>query len=1265
MKIYLYILFPYILFTLPFKGLPQSSEFSADLLWKGIIREGLPNGQYNEYLYFSDALIDPETGFPMVSHVIDKEQGHFQAEFTLAEFTTCTPDEAEILDKHTVIGPDISIEFKTYTSRKKTSTLITFLPFRKNHETGVFEKLVKYQLALTKTIEPESTQSVVAKEYAENSVLKEGDWYKFRVEETGIYKITYEDLVAAGLDVASIDPMTLQLFGNAGYMLPEPNNIYRPDDLSENAIFVAGEEDGSFDPEDYILFYGLSPHQVHDVLGFMTLQIHLYDDYNYYYLTVGQEPGKRIASVPSSTIPPTHIVNKFNDYAFFEEENINLIQSGKDWYAHEFGEILSRSYQFEFPDIIVNEPVIIKFGAANRTFINDHMVMNVNNTLSDTTVLTSVSVNSTKYAHHRKKTLNCMASGPEIEITIDYIPAATGSRLWLDYIYVNAMSELKFTTGQRSFRYLQSVADGAISSFIISNSSPAAIVWDVTDYLSPIRMETSFTGNQTEFNCQTSELREFIVFDGSQFYKPHLVGKIRNQNLHGTEPVDYVIVAHPLFIEEAQRLKELHETQNHFDVLLTTPEDIYNEFSSGKQDPTAIRDLMKMFYDRSEGSNPRYLLLFGNGSYDPKDRLEHNTNFIVTFQTSESLWTPSSYVVDDYFGMLDEDEGNDAIGYLDIGIGRFPVNTPLEAKIIVDKIQTYLAPGEPQFGMWRMEICLIADDEDGNLHLIQADSLASPFGFIPHEFNLNKIYLDAFPQIKTPSGDRYPEVNKRLKEQVDRGALIVNYIGHGGTGGWAHERILQKNDILAWQNSPKLPVFITATCEFSRFDEPEITSGGELVILNPAGGGIALFTTTRLAYAQANFRLNERVYAHAFPDNNGEMPFFGDIIRESKPPGQYSTRNFVLLGDPGVRMAYPEYNVTTTTLNGKPVAGVKADTLLGLQEVEITGEITDRNDMLVSDFNGFICQVLYDKATVYKTFGNDPGSFPVEFKNQDKIIWKGISTVENGKFSFSLVIPKDIAHHFGTGKISYYAYSDNRDAFGQFSQFFIGGLDENAVSDITGPEISLFINDLGFVSGDQTHENPVLLAFLHDESGINLSDASIGRNITCILNDDYSNIMVLDDHFEPDVNTYQSGSITFPYYNLPDGHHTLRLKAWDAHNNPGEAAIDFVIDRAGKLYMTQLINYPNPFSNKTTFAFRHTKPGEKLTIELEIFDLTGNLIVSHLTQIQATNTYTPFMEWNGKNGKGADVVSGIYIYHVTIIDEAGQTDRQYQKLVVQ
>ncbi|MCB2219394.1 MAG: type IX secretion system sortase PorU [Bacteroidetes bacterium] len=1247
-------------------ALGQEQVYKGAIKYNSLVEEKYPNGQKLTYFQAQGGDQDLQYGLPLIRIELNPEQATSQiaARLTSSTFIPCTEKESAIIRASGYNLTSVEIQTTHYTKRKAVSAFIEFIPVRINPSNGIVEKLIDYEIT-TEITGMRNGMNVSQRNYAEKSVLSEGHWYKYKIEESGIYQLTYSDLEQAGIAVNTIDPQKIQVYSNAGYMLPEANDIPRLDDLNEIPIQVVGEQDGSFDPEDYILFYGLSPDKVSDVLGFMLLDKNLYDNFNYYFLTIGQEDGRRISEVPSSTNSPSHFINKFNDYRFYEEDNINLLLSGKTWYAQEFGEILNQSYSFEFPEIIEGEDIVLKVGVANRTFQNEAVVISINDQVNDTLTLTSVGTSSTKYAQKKKKTYDFQGNGPNVNIDLTYLPADNSSRMWLDYIYVNAISELKMTKGQVQFREMTCVNDGAITRFTVSNTNDETDIWEVTDYMNPSRIESEFTNEETSFTVETNTLREFIAFDRSHLKSPQFVKQVENQNLHGAGPFDYIIVTHPLFNNEAERLKALHETYNGFNVLLTTPEEIYNEFSSGKQDPTAIRDMMKMYYDRYEGQEPRFLLLFGDGSFDPKDRIPHNTNFIPTFQTEESWVTATSYVVDDYFGILDDDEGQDALGYLDIGIGRFPVQTEDEAKIIVDKIERYLQPGEPNFGDWRTQICMIADDEDGNLHLEQADSLSNSNGYIPSTYNQHKIYLDAFPQQSTPSGDKYPEVTDMIDKQISQGALIVNYIGHGGTGGWAHERILQQNDILNWENTNKLPVFITATCEFSRFDEPELVSGGELVILNPKGGGIALFTTTRLAYSQSNFRLNERIYSRAFTPVNGEMPYLGDLIRESKPPGQYTTRNFVLLGDPGVRMAYPKFNINTLSINGNMTTAMYTDTIKALQKVTITGQVTDNSDHVLSSFNGYIYPVLYDKSTVYKTIGNDPTSYPVEFTNQDKILWKGKASVINGDFSFTFVVPKDISLGYGKGKISYYAASDNDDAFGSFENFILGGISEQAETDNTGPDMELYINDLNFVSGSQTNENPVFLAFLSDENGINLSSNGIGHDITLIMNDNHSDIMIMNDWFIPNLDDFQRGSIEYPFYKLPDGNYTLTLKAWDNYNNSSEKSITFIIDREAGLNLSSVMCHPNPFSESTTFSLKHTKPGTNLNVVLEIYNLFGKYILSYEIEIFSAGTEMDVLNWDGRDVNGAKVGSGIYIYTVTVRDADGQVSQQQQKFIVQ
>lgn len=1266
MKIYIRLLPLIILAFFSLRGFAQQYHSEQTILWKGVVNEDLGNGTKAKYIFFEGANLNPTDLLPLFSanYKSDYSNPKVLAFLTDTLWKKCNTKESQWLSQQSFQETECTIQSGIVFNRKKPEVLIEFTPLRFNVKNNQFEKLIQFTLDLTISQNPEAPIYKNAGNFAEHSVLSSGQWAKIRVKTSAVYKINYNDLISYGFDPTNINPQNIRLFGNAGGMLPESNSTFRYDDLMENAIFVAGSEDGTFDPEDYILFYGMSPHVWSNVLGFLLVQRDYYDDYNYYFLTVGDNAGKRMA-IQNSEINFTKSINYFNNFQQIEDDEINLILSGKTWYGDEFGITNSRTYTFNFPQIVTDKDVVVKTSVANRTFENDEMVITINNDSETTIVLTQVDAQSTKFAQKKKKTINALPNGPLVSVKLDYYPASPSSRMWLDFINVNAISRIQVDTGQLLFRELNSVADGAITKFVIENSTLETQVLEVTNPLDAHFVQTNFANGQTQFILRTDSLREFIAFDGSMFLSPEWVGAVSNQDIHGTGPVDYVIVSHPLFTEQANRLKDLHVTTDGLTTIVVSPEEVYNEFSSGKQDPTAIRNMMKMYYDRYPGEEPQYLLLFGDGSFDPKDRLDPNSNFIPTFQTEESWTTATSYVIDDYFGLLDDNEGNDAIGVIDLGIGRIPVQTQDEARDFVDKIYRYLMPKEPQFGIWRNTICIIADDEDGNLHLQQADSLASYYGYIPEYYNIDKIYLDAYPQVATPSGNKYPEVTKAINKQVADGALLINYVGHGGIGGWAHERIMQQSDFQSWSNADKLPAFVTATCEFSRFDDPEIVSGGELVLLNPNGGGIALFTTTRLAYSQSNFRLNERLLLSAFIPIDGEMPRLGDLIRESKPPGQLTTRNFVLLGDPALQLAYPNYKVQTTVIDGNAFFSQICDTINSLQEVTISGEITDENGLRLNNFNGHIISRIYDKETVYKTFANDPASLVTEFVNQDKIIWEGKSTVSLGSFTFTFFVPKDIALNFGYGKISYYAFSDQYDASGSFSNFIIGGLNPQADTDIEGPKIQLFINDTDFVSGDQTNDSPVFLAFLQDEHGINLSSSGMGHEIILLVNDDYSGQLVMNKYFKWDIDSYKNGSIEYPFYSLPDGSYTLQLKAWDTYNNSSTKSISFVINRNANLWLSNVKNSPNPFKDETTFSFQHTRPGDNLTIQLQIFNLTGKNILSYETNIFTEGTETPFLTWNATDVNGAKIRSGVYIYRIKVTDESGNTSIQQQKLILQ
>jgi hypothetical protein len=1270
MKIFLLmrvLLYCILIFIIPISLSGQEIVSHGEINWKGVVKENISDDQTIEYLYFDDAQVDLSTGLPayIESFHLKSSNVELEVEFVSQTFEPCSPGESLFLQTSGFTNQSIIICAEVGFEKKKPLGIVSFTPLRFNMETGVYEKLIEFGLKVISVQKSQNGGGLSNRSYAEHSILSSGEWYKIKVDKTGVYKITYDDLVSYGINPESINPKDIRIYGNGGGMLPEKNSISRPDDLIENSIFVSGEDDGVFNEEDYILFFGQGPDKWYDVFGYFDYNINLYTDFSFYYLSYSQGAGSRIMQQPQTVDNPSGVVSTYNYYTAYQEERINLIKSGKFWYSDEFGENLEYEYDFIIPDIDTSSLVTVKTGFANRTFTNDTIVVTANGEQVDKVTMTSVTLGSVLYARTKKRTFYYQSASDLIKLKYKYFPSSISSMAWLDNIRINARCKLKISNSQLYFRDLNSIAEGFISDFVLSGANGNTQVWEVTNIYNPKNIQFDINDQEIHFRLHTDSLREFITFDNSLLLSPEFVGTVENQDLHSLSGADMIIVTHPLFTDASHRVAQLHEEKDGLTTIIVTTDQVFNEFSSGVPDPTSIRDFIKMLYDRSDGAEPKFLLLMGDGSFDPKDRIENNTNYIPTFQTNQSWNTAASYVMDDYFGFLDDNEGNDGSGVLDIGIGRFPITNPDDASTIVDKIEHYYKTALPPFGTWRNRICFIADDQDNNLHLQQADSLSARVTNSDPLYNQNKIYLDAYTQESTPSGKKYPEVNAAIEKQIEEGVLIMNYIGHGGELGWAHEGILGISDIVSWTNYDMLPVFVTATCEFSRFDDPYLVSAGEIVLLTPAGGGIALFTTTRLAYALANYSLNKRFYNNAFEKVDGKFPTFGDLIRLSKPPGQTNTKNFVLLGDPAMRMAYPGYEIVTTEVNGQNISnGESLDTLSALTEITVKGMIVDNSGEKNSSFNGNIIPTVFDKITTYKTRGNDSNSIPVNFYCQDKSIFEGISTVTDGEFSFTFIVPKDIAYNFGNGKISYYAYSDDSDATGYFNDVIVGGLNQNANADNEGPEIKLYMNDNGFVSGDQTNDSPVLMADLYDKHGINISQNGIGHDIVVEIDGDTYNSIILNNFFAPEVDSYQKGSITYPFFNLPDGHHTLTLKAWDTYNNSSVASIDFVISSNATLSLSKVMNMPNPFSLETTFTLDHSHPGDELEISLEIFNLSGRRVLSWSTSAMSTGTTIPYFTWNGTDASGGNLDNGMYLYKVTVTAESGDVTSTVQKLII-
>jgi len=1266
MRKILAILLIWVLFPLLLLG--NSGTHKRTIQWSGIQEINTIEGEPLNMLRFIGS-VNKYENFYLPSYFETLELNatceSFETIITNAVYEPLTAEEILLIENTSIISHEIVIEQSIGYDRKKPVALISFIPIRKNDITNQYERLIRFNIDIKEHSNPSRNFIYKSKSFKTESVLATGNWYKISTQSSGVHKLSYQNLADMGIPVSSINPKNIRIYGLRGGMLPENVEKFRYDDLQQAAIYVKGENDEVFNSDDYVLFYGESP----DVWKYSTedkllhKHIHLYSNRTYYFINIDMGEGKRIPTKPTPTNPPNNFVSNFNDAIHYEVEETNLLNSGRIWYGETFDLYNDLSKEFNIKNLDKNYQINLLAKAAARNQSSSYFSFYVNNNKELHLTIPGVNISNINgdYAATRSDTVKFSTSTNNLTVKVVYSKPNSLSVGWLDYFTLNFKRDLAFNDEQLPFRHFSTLNSEFITEYSLSKANSNIRVWDISNTLNVKEMETTLNGTILKLISESDSLQEFIAFDGGSYFSATFVEKIENQNLHGVEACEMVILTHPKFRSEADRLADFHRDFDDMNVYVTEPSYIYNEFSAGSQDITAIRDFLKHLYDKAEQGNEfKYLLLFGDGSFDPKDRVENNTNYIPCWESYESLNPVGSHVKDDFYGLLDD--GNDL--FIDIGIGRFVTSTTEQAKDMVDKSIHYATSSEDVMGDWRNIICLIADDEDSNLHFGDAEDLATIIDTMHHAMNVDKIYLDAYQQVSTPSGERYPDARLDINNRVERGALIVNYVGHGGEGGLAHERIMTVNDINSWKNYNTLPVFVTATCEFTRFDDPERTSAGEYISLNPNGGGISLFTTTRATYAGGNYELNSNFYRHALKREDGEYLRMGELNRRAKnATGANENKfKFMLLGDPALRIAFPEQEVITAQINNISIED-SYDTIKALSEVTISGEMQDYFGNVLTEFTGTLFPTVFDKPSKFTTLGNDPASSPANFYIQKNALYKGKATIENGNWEFSFIAPKDIAYQYGFGKLSYYAKNELEDGNGYFSEVTIGGYNENAAPDNEGPEVSLYMNDHSFKQGGLTDESPSLLAYIFDESGINTVGNGIGHDILATL-DGVENF-VLNNYYEAELNNYQTGSLLYPFYNLDNGKHTLSLKVWDIHNNSTTAVTDFIVAESVDMALGELINYPNPFADKTTFSFEHNQVEQPLNIIIRIYSLDGRLVRT-LTDIYYAGGYRyKSIEWDGTSDNGSKLNSGLYVYKLLVRNYDGTIVDKTNKLVIQ
>jgi hypothetical protein len=1198
-------------------------------------------------------------------------------------FTLAPKEDLVFIDRFNIkVEDQLSFEGKIVGSGNEFYAVVNFFPYIQVN--GAIQRITSVQLTVEAT-----PKKKYEKDFAANSALAEGSgvWVKIAVSQDGIYKIDKSFLENCGISTNGLDPNSINIFGNGDGRLPELNSVERTDDLAKNAIKIVGDGDGSFDAGDYILFYGWGPNRwkANGLVDY-DQDKNIYSDDSYYFINVNSnDTPLRITALTNSSATITNTVNSYSYHAVHEFDLTNLVSAGQRWYGELFDTELEQVFNFTIPNILSSQAANFKTAIATNCESSGGTLQrySVNGTTLYSSALSSVSSDWARTT----ATMNLTNPPSSIPFKIQITRNSPNTVVYLDRILLNARRSLTFYNQQFNFSDLASVGAGKVSEFQLSNMPTTGFVWDVTDRHAPKLINGTVNGSQYLFVQETDSLREFVAASGSGFFVPTYKEKVAYQNLHGLPQADYLIVTHQNFLTYAERLANLHRDEG-LVVHVVTTQQLYNEFSSGMLDPTAIRMFAKMFYDRgasNPSSRPNYLLLFGDGTFDPKNRVANNNNFIPTYQVLSSENHIDAMVTDDYYGMLNDNEAIAPVDMLDIGVGRLLVSDAQMAKQQVDKIEHYLHNGSnlfsttttncncdststsKTFGDWRLNYVQITDDEESGYFIVQDCEPQYKFTKQNHtEMNCDKLYSDAFTQISMAGGERYPDVNSAITNQIEKGALLVNYVGHGGEVGFAEERIVTVPQIQSWKNIDKLNLFVSATCEFTKYDDPARVSAGEWASLNPYGSAIALMTTTRSVWFGVNTITGKKFFENVFNrDSNDEPLAFGEIMRLTKNASGASDnkRSFTLIGDPALKIALPRLKVVTDSINGLS-STIEIDTIKALSKMTIKGHIEDQNGLALTNFNGVLSPSIFDKPKTQQTLGQNNDSPIIPFEIQRNIVYKGKVSVVNGNFEFSFIVPKDINFSYGPGKISYYADNGQTDAGGFDTLFIIGGIDPNGINDVTGPDINLVLNDDSFVSGGITDETPIIIATIFDENGINTVGNGIGHDLVAIVDDNTSEPIILNEYYTADLDSYQSGKVNYTMPTLEKGKHTLTLKVWDVNNNSSQTTIEFIVQEKEELALDHVLNYPNPFTTKTEFFFEHNQVCSELETQVQIYTVSGKLVKTINQLVNTQGFRSAGISWDGKDEFGDQLAKGVYIYKLKVKSIDGIIAEKTEKLVL-
>lgn len=1123
-----------------------------------------------------------------------------------------------------------------------------------------------------------STQEYVniPKSALQNSVLSTGDFYKFDIKETGIYKIDRTLLQNAGINVDAIDPSTIKIFNNGGKELPYNNSVPPPEDLVENRIFVQTNQSGKF---DYLLFYGISTKEwlYDDVSNKFKNYYNHYSNSNFYWLNFNVGIGRRMQVENSPNLPGITPLGYFYDKFFEKPEILNLGSTGTNWLSQRIGYNEGFTFSKELPGYIQNSDIRLRMKFGNSSSAS--AVFQLKDDNSSFLKLYPVYAVTNEFSHFNAVEieefypLNTGSSSINLKLSL---PAQYNTQnVQGNYDFYEIHYRRSFNSVQNNYLMFTSPDTNATVEYIISPFTSGDLkIFGVSNnanvtLINPI----SNSGGVLRFqdNITQDNPKRYIVVAGNNFKTPALIpGKIQNQNLRGiTQGASFIIITPTEFLSAANRLKAHREIAgiNKLNTQVIDVNLIYNEFSCGALDPVAMRNFLKHAYLNWE-EKPVHVLFFGDGSYDFKNILNLTIkNYLPTVQKSNEEFNEIvSYPSDDFIVDINENYNEPTPARPDFTTGRLCVNSLNEANVAVDKIIAYEDPSTNS--IWKKKLMYVADDgwttrsvngEEGSLHTDQCEVVAEVF--TTKDFEKEKIYIVTYPTVITPQGRRKPGANVDIINGWNDGRLVINYVGHGSTDLWAHEHVFVRDQsIPQLTNKNKYPLLTIASCDLSRWDDPFLISAGEQLVSIQDKGAIAVVSSVRPVYSAPNAIFNNTLWSNfMFVKDTLNLP-----IRMGK--AMYLTKNqiptitdndakFCLIGDPTLRISIPQFFTRIDSINNtstNDTAYIKA-----LQLVKISGSILKPDSSFWSDFNGELDLKVFDVDK--KIDFVDFLIYHFRFTLDGGKIFSGKTNVSNGKWSVEFIVPKDISYRSGSGKILAYFKDQINQGSGYNKKFVINGLDSNAAVDTTGPEITLFMDTREFRSGDMVNQNTKIIADFFDENGINLT-GTIGHRIEAIINNDESKKIDLTQYYNT-ISGYKYGTLEYPMQNLADGRYSLRVKAWDTYNNANETEIIFNVKNNSALQVANVTNYPNPFKDNTSFIFQHNFDSP-LSAEIKIYTVAGKLI----KEISRNNISDKnvIIEWNGRDADGDAIANGVYLYKIIIKTADGSfSNSSIQKIV--